>query len=262
MHALFRSLLPAMLATGLLAAGLPAAAAPLARTIVAVKPSVVAIGTHVRTRSPAISFHATGFVVGDGLSVISNAHAVPELDPERMEALGVVTGRGDQLEFRSASVVSIDRVHDLVHLRLSGTPLPALRLAGGDLVDEGSEVAFTGYPLGMLLGLTPVTHRAMVAAVTPAILPTATTRGLNPRAVLQLQRNRPFSIYQLDGTAYPSNSGSPVYDPDNGSVLAVINMTLVKGTKESAISDPSGISYAVPVRHVHELLQQGSAPKQ
>jgi len=41
----------------------------------------------------------------------------------------------------------------------------------------------------------------------------------------------------------------------------VINMTLVKGLKESSISDPSGISYAIPVRHVHELLLQGGAQK-
>lgn len=239
-----------------------AVAAPLPRTISQVKPSVVGIGTFLRTRSPAIAFHATGFVVGDGLSVISNAHAVPELDSEHLETLGIVTGKGDKLEFREASVVAIDRVHDLVHLRLSGTtPLPALTLGSSDLLDEGRDLVFTGYPLGILLGLTPVTHRALLAAITPAILPTPTTRGLNPRAVMQLQRGKPFSIYQLDGTAYPSNSGSPVYDPDSGAVVGVVNMTLVKGLKESAITDPSGISYAIPVRYVHELLQQGSQQK-
>lgn len=239
----------------------PAPAASLPRTIAAVKPGVVGIGTSLRTRSPAIVFHATGFVVGDGLSVISNAHAVSNLDSEHMETLGIVTGRGDKLEFREASVVAIDRAHDLVHLRLSGTPLPTLALGGMELVEEGRELAFTGFPLGIQLGMNPVTHRALLAAQTPAILPTPTSRGLNPRAVAQLQRGSAFTLYQLDGTAYPANSGSPVYDPETGAVLAVINMTLVKGTKESAITDPSGISYAIPVRYVHELLRQSSAPK-
>jgi hypothetical protein len=32
-------------------------------------------------------------------------------------------------------------------------------------------------------------------------------------------------------------------------------MVLVKGSKESAISHPSGISYAIPVRFVNELLK-------
>lgn len=256
-----RTLISLFLTACLWCAGVPAGAAPLPRTVAAVKPSVVGIGTYQRTRSPAIVFHATGFVVGDGLSVISNAHAITTLDSERMETLGIVTGKGDKLDFREAEVVTIDRVHDLVHLRLKGAPLPALALAGRELVDEGSELAFTGYPLGIQLGLNPVTHRALLSAQTPAILPTPTTRGLNPRAVATLQRGAPFTLYQLDGTAYPANSGSPVYDPETGNVLAVINMTLVKGTKESAITAPTGISYAIPVRHVHELLQQGSAAK-
>jgi len=254
-------LISLFLAACLCCAGTVAGAMPLPRTIAAVKPSVVGIGTFNRTRSPAIVFHATGFVVGDGLSVISNAHAINALDSEKLETLGIVTGKGDQLQFREATVVTIDRAHDLVHLRLTGTPLPALNLGGSELLEEGRDLVFTGYPLGILLGLNPVTHRALLAAQTPAILPTPTSRGLNPRAALQLQRGAPFTIYQLDGTAYPSNSGSPVYDPETGSVVAVINMTLVKGMKESAISDPSGISYAIPVRHVLELLQQGGAQK-
>jgi hypothetical protein len=39
-------------------------------------------------------------------------------------------------------------------------------------------------------------------------------------------------------------------------VLGVINMVFVKGLKESAISAPSGITYAVPSRYVEALLQQ------
>jgi S1-C subfamily serine protease len=73
--------------------------------------------------------------------------------------------------------------------------------------------------------------------------------------VVQLQRS-PFSIYQLDGTAYPGNSGSPLYDPETGQVLGVINMVFVKGLKETAITAPSGITYAIPVRHVQELLER------
>jgi serine protease Do len=75
--------------------------------------------------------------------------------------------------------------------------------------------------------------------------------------ITQLQRT-PFAIFQLDGTVYPGNSGSPVYDPATGAVLAVINMTFVKGLKESAITHPSGIAYAIPSNYVRDLLQQKS----
>ncbi|MFN4063813.1 MAG: trypsin-like peptidase domain-containing protein, partial [Parazoarcus communis] len=63
-----------------------------------------------------------------------------------------------------------------------------------------------------------------------------------------------FRVYQLDATAYPGNSGSPVFDPETGEVVGVINMVFVKGTKENILSDPSGISYAIPVEHLSNLL--------
>ena len=43
-----------------------------------VKPSVVAVGTFDRTRSPAFILRGTGFVLGNGNLVATNAHVVPE----------------------------------------------------------------------------------------------------------------------------------------------------------------------------------------
>ncbi|SFU47347.1 S1 family peptidase [Pseudoduganella namucuonensis] len=242
-----------------LAAAARVAAADLSATIAAVKPSVVGVGTFQRTRSPGTVFTGTGWVVGDGLSVITNAHVVPEkLDAEQKEALGVVVaGAGTAFSFRPATLAGLDREHDLAHLRLSGEPLPALRLGDSDTLREGRDLAFTGFPLGMVLGLHHVTHRAMLSAITPVIIPSYSARQLDARAVAQLQR-APFEILQLDGTAYPGNSGSPVYDPADGTVYGVINMVFVKGLKEAAISHPSGITYAIPARHVRALLQRAS----
>jgi len=235
-------------------AGLHAATLP--QTVAAVKPSIVGVGTQLQTRSPAIVFSGTGFVVGDGLSVITNAHVVPDkLDAARMEQLGVVLPDGAGVRFRPVELVALDREHDLAHLRLEGAPLPALRLGDANTAAEGQDLAFTGFPLGMVLGLHPATHRALLAAITPVMQPSLSARRLDARAVARLQRT-PFSIYQLDGTAYPGNSGSPLYDPATGQVVGVINMVFVKGLKESAISAPSGITYAIPVRHVQELLSR------
>lgn len=233
-----------------------AAYAQLIDTIPVVKRSVVGVGTQLPTRSPAVVFFGTGFVVGDGLSIITNAHVLPKLlDPGSKETIGIVLREPGGLVFRPARLAALDREHDLAHLRLEGTPLPALRLAESDKVAEGQELAFTGFPLGMTLGLFPATHRGILAAITPVVMPSLNSSKLDARAIAQLQRSS-FSIYQLDATAYPGNSGSPVFDPATGSVLAVINMVFVKGLKESAITNPSGITYAIPVRHVRALLQQ------
>lgn len=234
----------------------PVMAATLPQTVAGVKPSIVGIGTQMQTRSPAIVFSGTGFVVGDGLSIITNAHVVPnELDGAKLEKLGIVVPDGAGVRFRAAQLVGLDRQHDLAHLRIEGAPLPALRLGNAGMAAEGQALAFTGFPLGMVLGLYPATHRALLAAITPVMQPSPNARRLDARAVVQLQRS-PFSIYQLDGTAYPGNSGSPLYDPETGQVLGVINMVFVKGLKETAITAPSGITYAIPVRHVQELLER------
>jgi S1-C subfamily serine protease len=233
-----------------------AGAVDLRPVVPAVKRSVVGIGTFERTRSPSTVFNGTGFVVGDGLDVITNAHVVPAAQAAgKMEQLGIVVPDGEGVRFRPAELVARDNEHDLAHLRLSGAPLPALELGDSDAVQEGQELALTGFPLAMALGLHPATHRATLAAITPIVRPSLGARNLDPRQIAALQRS-PFNIFQLDATAYPGNSGSPLYDPTTGKVLGVINAVFVKGLKETAITAPSGITYAIPVKYVRELLQK------
>jgi serine protease Do len=249
----------AVIGAGLIAVSgmAPGYAADLKALIPTVKRSVVGVGTYEPTRSPATVFVGTGFVVGDGLSIITNAHVVPDTigDGSKVEQLGIVTMEGSAIRFRPAKLVARDGEHDLAHLRLTGAPMPALELGDSGDVQEGQELAFTGYPLGMVLGLHAATNRATLAAITPIVTPSIGSRNLDARQIAALQRS-PFNIFQLDGTAYPGNSGSPVYDPASGRVWGVINAVFVKGLKENAISNPSGITYAIPVKYVHSLLQQ------
>ncbi len=67
-------------------------------------------------------------------------------------------------------------------------------------------------------------------------------------------RKSPFMVFQLDGIAYPGSSGSPLYDPETGIVYGIVNMVLVKGKKESALTDPSGISYAISGNYIKSLM--------
>ncbi len=224
----------------------------LVDTIARVKPSIVAIATLNKLRAPAIQFIGSGFTVGDGLTIITNAHVVEAAASEGNE-LGIVSSNGDATGFREAKVVSRDAQHDLAKLRIDGVPLPALEIGNSDVVQEGQSLLFTGFPLGMLLGFHHVTHRAMISAITPIAIPAASSRGLNAKVIKQLQ-GKPYYVFQLDGTAYPGNSGSPLYDPKTGNVLGIINKVFVKGTKEAALSQPSGITYAIPSRFILELL--------
>jgi serine protease Do len=107
----------------------------------------------------------------------------------------------------------------------------------------------------MVLGFHPATHRGAVAAITPVALPGITAKQLTAQTINRL-RNTGYRVFQLDGTAYPGNSGSPLYDPVDGTVYGIINAVFVQGTREAAISRPSGITYAIPSQHIRELLQR------
>lgn len=226
---------------------------PLPETLQQVRTSVVAVGSYNPSGSPRQRFLGSGFVVGTGHQVVTNLHVIPKnLDAKHKEKLAVFSGRGKRVRYHEARVLAEDAQNDLALLYIS-TPLPALKLASSNSIGEGEEIAFTGFPLGMVLGLYPVTHRGIVSAITPRVQPQITAKIITPQMIRSMRAAS--EVLQLDATAYPGNSGSAVYRPDNGQVVGVINSVLVKGSKEAAIKTPSGITYAIPVRHVRKLIK-------
>jgi len=220
-----------------------------------IKPSIVAIATFQATRHPPVKIMATGFVVGDGNHVITNDHTIPKiLNSAAFERLVVLTGHGKNPTIQSAKAVARDPGHDTAVLRIEGPALPVLDLGGARIIDEGSMIGFTGYPIGSVLGLYPVSHQGMISAITPIIIPAPRSKTLDPKMILRLRSN--FMVYQLDATAYPGNSGSPVYDLKEGRVRAIISAVFVKNLKEKVISDPSGIAYAIPIKYARDLLDK------
>jgi serine protease Do len=232
------------------------ASAALPDLVEQLKPSIVVIGTHAKTRSPAFVMKGTGFVVGNGTLVATNAHVVPEtLDLASGETLVIQALPGRPGAYLRKAITAVkDQAHDLALLRFEGAALPALVLHNASAVREGQSVAFVGFPIGAVLGLSPVTHRGIISAITPIALPTSAANQLNEKVIKRL-RSGTFDIFQLDATAYPGNSGGPLFETEKGEVIGIINMVFVKGTKESVLTHPSGISFAVPARYLQEMLR-------
>ncbi len=235
---------------------LKAETSSLPETIVKIKPSIVGVGTYLPIRQPRSNLTGTGFVVADGRYVITNAHVVAEeLKELKKERRVVFVGTGRSPKVLKVEIVKRDDEHDLALLRiLEGPVLPALRIGSSASVKEGQLYAFTGFPIGAVLGLYPVTHQGIVSSITPIAIPAFHSGQLNPKLIRRLKE--PYRVFQLDATAYPGNSGSPLYDTDSGEVIGVINKVFVKGTKEAALANPSGIAYAVPAKHIKALLNE------
>lgn len=236
----------------LCAALLPApASADLVEAIRKVQPSVVGITTFRVMRPLASHLAGTGFVVGDGRHVITNAHVI-RVDPGKgQQALFALVRNGSEVERRTLTIVAEDPAHDLALLRMSGEPLPAVSLrAEPELVPEGTAIAATGFPIGLVLGLYPATQTGIVSARPPNISPQPDSRFLDAAFVTAPR----YEVYQLDMVAYPGHSGSPLYAAKTGEVVGIVNATFIKTTREKVIADPSGIAYAIPAGFIRQLL--------
>lgn len=247
-----------MLSLGFGVAGSLAASiawAGLPETVARLKPSVVLVGTFSPLDSPRFTFRGTGFAVGNGRQILTNAHVLPELtaaDTAKQVAIQVWAAPS-QWTLRVARVLASDLATDLALLAFEGEALVPLELQAGEPPAEGSSIAFMGFPIAGALGFAHVTHRGTLSSIASLAMPSPNSRLLNER-VLQRLRTGNFRIFQLDATAYPGNSGGPVFDPDSGIVLGVINSVFVKGARESILSQPSGISYAIPIDQAKDLI--------
>jgi len=231
-----------------------AQAESLPETLQKIKPSIVGVGTFMPSRSPRGVFLGTGFVVGNGKLVVTNAHVVAQLlNYEKLEQWAIFISNGNNPKAVIVERIALDAEHDIAILKLKEGVLPALTLGEVNSVREGERYAFTGYPIGMVLGLYPVTHQGIVSAISPVAIPVFDTTKLNVNLIKRLQK--PYHVFQLDATAYPGNSGSPLYNIETGVVIGVINKVFVKKSKENVLSNPSGITYAIPIEHVRSLLR-------
>ncbi|MGJ8693206.1 MAG: S1 family peptidase [Thalassotalea sp.] len=249
------SLVKTLLISLCLLSGNLLSASELPKVITKIKPSVVGIGIHTPLSRPQDILRGTGFVIGNGSYVVTNDHVLPLiLDDTLNQKMAVFVGSGNNAKVRDAEIVARSKTHDLAVLKLAGKPLPAMNLANDDYVAEGNNIAFTGFPIGAVLGLYPVTHRGIISAVTPVVIPVDDARQISIKMLKRLRD--PYMVYQLDAVAYPGNSGSAMYRAETGEVIGIINKVFVQETKESVISKPSGITYAIPVKYLRELLKQ------
>jgi S1-C subfamily serine protease len=138
---------------------------------------------------------------------------------------------------------------DLAFVHVKARGLPPVQIDTGSVIDEGTEIATAGFPMGtdalMAPGwihqLTPTLQRGIVSAVLP--FPCST-----PHA------------YSVNVMARGGASGSPVFLCDTGAVVGV----LYAGLNDYAVTlknrdvhrVPTNISYVVPSHYLTKSLEE------
>lgn len=227
----------------------------LMKVIKEITPSVVGVGIVTPIEGNRVELQGTGFVIADGGYIVTNYHVVSaEIDLDKVQHRVIFEGKGKRFKVHRVEVLDYDPIFDLAILKIidPSVKLPSkFKIGESDFKGEGTEIAFTGYPIGAVLGLYPATHRGIIAAITPDATPVESTSQLKAGLINRLKHS--FNVYQLDATAFPGNSGSAMYDSQSGEVIGIINKVMVQSGKEYALSSPSGITYAIPVKHLRNL---------
>lgn len=220
-----------------------------------IKPSIAGVGLYDPKGSPRNQLFGSGFIFLDGSYIATNYHVVEGIKKNDKQQFAIFLKDGNSERVELANLVAKDEVHDLAILKFKKPiKLSPLTLSSQAHQPDGLSIAFTGYPIGSVLGLYPVTHKGYISALTPAVIPANHSYTLTAQQIRRLRD--PFLTYQLNATAYPGNSGSAVYDAHTGEVIAVINKVYVKTTKEAVLSNPSDITYAIPIKHLIKLASQ------
>jgi S1-C subfamily serine protease len=247
----------------------------LVESYASVRKSIVAfIPRYSRRRSdeppaPFPTILGTGFVVREDGLIATNDHVVqlakriptpPDAPADVWPVTAVLFKPVEEgmfeipLEVVGAAVIGDDPTQEvdyggkpdvaLVHVRVSELPAVSLDLA--EDLQEGTELATAGFPMGTdalvapgwLHQISPTLQRGVVSALLP--FPDPNYHGFTINVMVQ-------------GGA----SGSPVFRVDTGAVVGVLHASLVDKGKTSGNHDyrvPTNISYVAPARYIQQGL--------
>ena len=135
---------------------------------------------------------------------------------------------------------------DIAFVLVKAKDLPALELDISEL-KEGIEVATAGFPMGRV----PLIAPGWLHQITPTL-----QRGIIS-AILPFQQAVPHA-YAVNIMIQGGASGSPVFLPENGKVIGIIDSRLndfAKSEQGGIYGVPTNISYATPSYHIANFFE-------
>jgi formylglycine-generating enzyme required for sulfatase activity len=133
-----------------------------------------------------------------------------------------------------ATILSVDKDHDLALLKIEATNLPSLPIGNSNAVKVQEEVWAIGFPFGPALGEEVTVTKGSLTAI---------------------RSHQAKRLFQVDAAINPGNSGGPLVD-NRGQAIGVVHAKLgVKAGQEFGIAPiPEGIAFAVPISFALPLL--------
>ncbi len=191
-------------------------------------PGVVFIRAKVSEGGETGEASGSGFVIGRGGSIVTNAHVVGTAN--------TVTVKFSDSKIATAKVAGADPSTDLALLLVDpdGLDLHALELGSSKAVEVGDPALAIGNPFGL--------ERTLTTGVISAVA----------RQIPSLQEGFAIGdVLQTDAAINPGNSGGPLLD-SRGRVIGV-NAQIRTSGSQGELSN-TGIGFAVPIDAVKEVI--------
>ena len=192
-------------------------------------PGVVFIRAKVSEGGETGDASGSGFVIGRGGSIVTNAHVVGTAK--------TVTVKFSDSKIATARVAGADPSTDLALLLVDpdGLDLHALELGSSKAVEVGDPALAIGNPFGL--------ERTLTTGVISAVA----------RQIPSLQEGFAIGdVLQTDAAINPGNSGGPLLD-SRGRVIGVNAQIRTSGSQTGQLSN-TGIGFAVPIDAVKEVI--------
>jgi S1-C subfamily serine protease len=166
----------------------------------------------------------SGFILNkDGL-ILTNNHVIGNAQPGNVEV------RLYDKHSYKATVVTVDRGHDLALLKINAPNLVPATLAESS---RGLEVGQRVYAIGNPFGLSGTMTRGIISAI---------------RTIRGGENNLIEDAIQTDASVNPGNSGGPLLN-SRGEVIGITTMIASNGAEQSA-----GIGFAIPINTAKTVL--------
>jgi len=172
------------------------------------------------------SGEGSGFILNkDGL-ILTNNHVI---DIGGAQPGGVEVTLSDKHKYK-ATVVTVDKVHDLALLKINAPNLTPATLAE---TSSGLVVGQRVYAIGNPFGLSGTMTRGIISAI---------------RSIRGSRNNLIEDAIQTDASVNPGNSGGPLLN-SRGEVIGITTMIASNGVDQSA-----GIGFAIPINTAKAVL--------
>jgi len=154
----------------------------------------------------------SGFVVTPGGAIVSNLHVVQGASMVRVRL-----PNGDM--YKTADVIDVDDVKDIIVLKIKGFQLPTVRLGDSDRTEVGEPIIAISSPEGL-------------------------TNSISTGVISGMRRLDTHRVFQITAPISNGSSGGALYDT-SGSVIGIVTYVFKSG---------QNINFAVPINYVRGMI--------